>query len=167
MFRTPDNISHLKTITMSNSWTSCSKKLSRVIGSFCLLLTLLMGEKEDMLKAGEEKVGRWKRKRNTVKPSLSHVDPQPQSCSPEEITIPISTAPIQRYLYSYVHQFPFKKTIFFFFVFKHTCSIWRFPGQGSNWSCGCWPTAQPQQHGIWATSATYTAACGNAGSLTH
>lgn len=58
MFRTPDNISHLKTITMSNSWTSCSKKLSRVIGSFGLLLTLLMGEKEDMLKAGEEKVGR-------------------------------------------------------------------------------------------------------------
>ena len=24
-------------------------------------------------------------------------------------------------------------------------SIWKFPGQGSNWSCNCWPTPQPQQ----------------------
>ena len=24
-------------------------------------------------------------------------------------------------------------------------SLWRFPGQGSNWSCSCWPTPQPQQ----------------------
>ena len=30
-----------------------------------------------------------------------------------------------------------------------------------------WPTAQPQQHGIQAASATYTTAYGNARSLTH
>ena len=31
----------------------------------------------------------------------------------------------------------------------------------------CWPTPQPQQHGIWTMSLTYTATYGNAGSLTH
>ena len=33
-----------------------------------------------------------------------------------------------------------------------------------NQSCSCWLT--PQQHGIWATSVTYTVACGKARSLT-
>ena len=34
---------------------------------------------------------------------------------------------------------------FFFFFFK-CCSqgIWKFPDQGSNWSCSCQPTSQPQ-----------------------
>ena len=31
----------------------------------------------------------------------------------------------------------------------------------------CWLTPQPQQHKIWAASATYTTAHGNARSLTH
>ena len=54
----------------------------------------------------------------------------------------------------------------FFFAFQgHTHSIWKFPGQGSNGSYSCWPT--PQQHRIRATSATYTTAHRNAGSLTH
>ena len=36
-----------------------------------------------------------------------------------------------------------------FFAFQgSTCSIWRFPGEGSNRSCSCQPTPQPQQHGI-------------------
>ena len=30
----------------------------------------------------------------------------------------------------------------------------RFPGQGSNQSCSCWPTPQPQQRQIRATSVT-------------
>ena len=34
-------------------------------------------------------------------------------------------------------------------------------------SYSCHPTPQPQQCGIWAPSATYTTAHGNAGSLTH
>ena len=38
---------------------------------------------------------------------------------------------------------------------------------GSNWSCSCQPTAQPQQCGIQATSVTYTTAHGNAWSLTY
>ena len=38
---------------------------------------------------------------------------------------------------------------------------------GLNWSCSCWPTPQSQQHGIQAKSATYAAAHGNPGSLTH
>ena len=32
---------------------------------------------------------------------------------------------------------------------------------GSNQSCSCWTTPQPQQHKIGAMSATYTTACGN------
>ena len=77
---------------------------------------------------------------------------------------------------------------FFSFFSVHTCSIWKFPGQrsnlcwsfegstrgiwrytglGSNQSCCCRPTPQPQQRQIWATSATYTTAHGNTGSLTH
>ena len=36
-----------------------------------------------------------------------------------------------------------------------------------NWSCSCWPIPQPQRHGIWAVSVTYTTAHGNAGSLTY
>ena len=57
---------------------------------------------------------------------------------------------------------------FFFFFFRAELSaLWRFPGQGSNWSCSHQPMPQPQQFGIWATSATYTTAPSNAGSLTH
>ena len=48
-----------------------------------------------------------------------------------------------------------------------TCSIWRFPGQGSNWSCSCCSTPKPQQCQIRATTLTYTTAHGNARSLTH
>ena len=40
------------------------------------------------------------------------------------------------------------------------------PREGSNWSCNCWPTPQPQQRGIWAISAIYTTAQGNTGSST-
>ena len=41
------------------------------------------------------------------------------------------------------------------------------PRLGSNQSCSCWPTPQPQQGRIWAASTTYTTAHGNARSLTH
>ena len=34
-------------------------------------------------------------------------------------------------------------------------------------ACSHWPTPQPQQHQVGATSATCTTAHGNAGSLTH
>ena len=50
-----------------------------------------------------------------------------------------------------------EKVFFFFFFFLSfclkgpSCGIWRFPGQGSNQSCSCWPTPQPQQHRIWAS----------------
>ena len=38
---------------------------------------------------------------------------------------------------------------------------------GSHWSCSCQPTPEPQQRGIWAASAPYTTAHGNAGLLTN
>ena len=61
--------------------------------------------------------------------------------------------------------------ISFFFLFsvllgphlKHK----KFPGWGSHWSYSCRPMPQPQQLGIRATSASYTTAHGNTGSLTH
>ena len=60
---------------------------------------------------------------------------------------------------------------FFFWSFCHflgrSHSIWRFPGQGSSWSCSHRPTPQPQQRGIQATSATYPTVHGNAGFLTY
>ena len=44
------------------------------------------------------------------------------------------------------------KTRFWFFgcfAFQsRILGIWRFPGWGSDWSCSCWPTPQPQQRGI-------------------
>ena len=54
---------------------------------------------------------------------------------------------------------------FFVFLGPHTQHIWRFPGQGSNQSCCCWPT--PQQRQIQATSVSYTIAHSNTRSLTH
>ena len=55
-----------------------------------------------------------------------------------------------------------------FFAFQGcTCGMQKFPGQGLNQNYSCWPMQQPQQCGIQALSLTYTAADGNAGSLTH
>ena len=54
-----------------------------------------------------------------------------------------------------------------FFFYGHTCSIWKFLGQGLNGSCSCQPTPQQQQRGIPATSVTYTTAHSDNGSLTH
>ena len=55
----------------------------------------------------------------------------------------------------------------FFSFYSCTHGIWKFPTQGSNWSCSCWPTPQPWQHWIQAISATHAAACSNTGSLIH
>ena len=55
-------------------------------------------------------------------------------------------------------QFFFSPFLFFFLNFfsfqGQTCSIWKFPGEESNWSCSCQPTAQPQQRQIRASSAS-------------
>ena len=56
-------------------------------------------------------------------------------------------------------------SLFFFFLKGCACGIWKFPDQGLNRTCHCQP--QPQQCQIWTTSVTYTAAHGNAESLTH
>ena len=41
------------------------------------------------------------------------------------------------------------------------------PRLGVSRSCCCWPSPEPQQHGIQAASANHTTAHGNTGSLTH
>ena len=49
--------------------------------------------------------------------------------------------------------------LFVFWIFQGcTCSIKKFPGQGSNQSYSCQPTSQPQQYQIRAASVTYTTA---------
>ena len=72
------------------------------------------------------------------------------------------------------HWMRWKVHSLYMYIFSSFClfqcrsrGIWKFPGQGSNWSCSHLPTPQPQQHGIQATSANTTTAHGNAGSLTH
>ena len=72
------------------------------------------------------------------------------------------------------NRFPISKIpplafFFFFFLIFLGPHQWHMevPRQGPNQSCSCRPMPQPQQHGIQATSATYTTAHGNAGSLTH
>ena len=44
--------------------------------------------------------------------------------------------------------------IIYFFFNSHTWGIWKFPGEKSNQNCSCRPMQQPQQHEIWAVSAT-------------
>ena len=63
--------------------------------------------------------------------------------------------------------FFFLLLLFFWSFQDHTHGIWKFPGQGSNQSCGHWPKPQPQQCQIQATSLTDTTAQGNPGPLTH
>ena len=74
----------------------------------------------------------------------------------------ISTAPRQEQLIFFFSFF-----FFFFFFLWRTRGIWKFPGQGSNRSCSCWPTPQTQQYGIQAASVTCIIAHGNVRSLTH
>ena len=59
-----------------------------------------------------------------------------------------------------------KRFLFFPFLWSHLQHM-EVPGQGSNRSYSCQPTPQPQQCRNQAASVTYTAACGNAGSLTY
>ena len=56
----------------------------------------------------------------------------------------------------------------FFFFFFSGLHLWHVevPRLGDESELQPWPTPQPQQHQIWATSATYSAAQSNAGSLT-
>ena len=58
---------------------------------------------------------------------------------------------------------------FFFLFFFFLCSLGPHlvPRLGMDRNYSFWPTPQPQQHRIWAASATYTTAHGNTGSLTH
>ena len=68
----------------------------------------------------------------------------------------------------YLTYFDYKKmAISFFLSFCLFLGIWRFPGQGSNRSCSRWPTPEPQQCRIRASSVTYTTVHGNSRSPTH
>ena len=74
------------------------------------------------------------------------------------------------FFYSHLCVFLIQSSFFFFFLVAFLGphhGIWRFPGQGSNWSYSCWPVPQPQQHQIQVVNVTYNTAHSNAGSLTH
>ena len=55
---------------------------------------------------------------------------------------------------------------FFFFVFLEP-HAWHMEVPRLKGSCSHWPMPKPQQRQIWVSSATYTTAYSNAGSLTH
>ena len=61
---------------------------------------------------------------------------------------PLPSRCSQRYLF-------FKPHYYYYFQVC-TGGPWEFPGQGSNQSCSCWPTPQPQQRRIQASSVTCT-----------
>ena len=69
----------------------------------------------------------------------------------------------------FLFSFSFFLSFFFFFFLNkgYTCSIWKFPGYGSNQNYSCQPTPQPEQRRIQATSVTYSTAHGTTESLTH
>ena len=54
-----------------------------------------------------------------------------------------------------------KRVFVFFSFYSHIQGIWKFPGQGLNWSCTYRLTSQLQKH--WIQAAT----CSNDRSLTH
>ena len=68
-------------------------------------------------------------------------------------------------------MFYFSNFIFYFLLFRATPAAYgsyHARGQiGATGSIGWWPTPQPQQHKIQATSVTYTTAHSNAVSLAH
>ena len=72
-------------------------------------------------------------------------------------------------VFSFVFCFLFWFFCVFVFVFLGPHSQYMEISRlgSSNQSCSCWPMPQPQQCGIWAASAAYTPAHGNARSLTH
>ena len=76
---------------------------------------------------------------------------------------------IQRFCVSatlQVSTFAYNHSYLFIYSFQdHTHDIWKFPGQGLNGSCSCWPTPQLQQSRIRAASAAYTTAHGKARSI--
>ena len=58
--------------------------------------------------------------------------------------------------------------LLFIFLFRTTpVAYGSSQARGLNQSYSCWPTPQPQQRQIRATSETFTTAQGNIGSLTH
>ena len=59
----------------------------------------------------------------------------------------IVSCPVQPCVGSYWVLHTLTNTLSFFH--GHTCSIWKFPGQGSNRSCSCQPTPQPQPRQHW------------------
>ena len=73
------------------------------------------------------------------------------------LSIPCECFPWGYCLYPFLNFYFYFYFIFLFLAFiGRMYSIWKFPGQGSNWSYSC--PLKPQQCGIQAMSATYTTA---------
>ena len=64
-------------------------------------------------------------------------------------------------------QYVYCFLIFLFFFLEPNLQHMEVPRLGSNQSCSCQPTPQPQAQWIQAGSETYAAAYGNNGSLAH
>ena len=58
--------------------------------------------------------------------------------------------------------------LFFFLLFRATPAVYGSSlARGRIRVASCWPTPEPQQHGIWAPSVTYTTVHSSTRSLTH
>ena len=76
----------------------------------------------------------------------------------------LSTIPFHRYA-TVCLSVRFFVCVCFFSLGPHLQHM-EVPRLGSNQSCSCQPTPEPQQHQIWAMSVTHNTAHRNAGSLT-
>ena len=50
---------------------------------------------------------------------------------------PVGVTHVEDWRKKTVYNFLFSSLLFFPLFYGHTCSIWKFPGQGSNWSGSC------------------------------
>ena len=66
----------------------------------------------------------------------------------------------------YLSKFLIYSAFFFVFIGQHPWHV-EVLRLGSNQSCSCWPTPEPQHRQIWAASLTYTTAHSNVRSPTH
>ena len=112
--------------------------------------------------------------RYNVKSVIEDLEPEPSHAGTRTSEAPNSRTVRNKFPWLINHpvygtllqQSKVTKTHFFFLLGPHLWHV-EVPRLGVKWSCSCQPTPQPEQHGIWAVSMTYTTAHGYAKSITH
>ena len=81
--------------------------------------------------------------------------------------IPLYFSDLCMALFIYLFMYLFIYLFIYLLLFRAAPMSYGSSGLVSNQSYTCWPIPQPQQCGIWATSATYSTTHSHAGSLIH